>query len=76
MIKAASNTYFNKEFDELTIAESATIASMAQLPSRVNPVKNPRRTMQRRNWILSRMLLLNILMKNNTFRQYLKKLDS
>ena len=57
-IKAASNTYFNKELDELTIAESATIASMAQLPSRVNPVKNPRRTMQRRNWILSRMLLL------------------
>ena len=57
-IKAASNTYFNKELNELTIAESATIASMAQLPSRVNPVKNPRRTMQRRNWILSRMLLL------------------
>ena len=57
-IKAASNTYFNKELYELTIAESATIASMAQLPSRVNPVKNPRRTMQRRNWILSRMLLL------------------
>ena len=58
-IKAASNTYFNKELNELTIAESATIASMAQLPSRVNPVKNPRRTKQRRNWILSRMLLLN-----------------
>ena len=58
-IKAASNTYFNKELSELTLAESATIASMAQLPSRVNPVKNPRRTMQRRNWILSRMLLLN-----------------
>ena len=58
-IKAASNTYFNKELNELTIAESATIAAMAQLPSRVNPVKNPRRTMQRRNWILSRMLLLN-----------------
>ena len=58
-IKAASNTYFNKELNELTIAESATIASMAQLPSRVNPVKNPRRTKQRRNWILSRMLLLD-----------------
>ena len=57
-IKAASNTYFNKELVELTISESATIASMAQLPSRVNPVKNPRRTLQRRNWILSRMLLL------------------
>ena len=58
-IQAASNTYFNKELHELTVAESATIASLAQLPSRVNPVKNPRRTLLRRNWILSRMLLLN-----------------
>ena len=67
-IKAASNTYFNKELDELTIAESATIASMAQLPSRVNPVKNPRRTMQRRNWILSRMLLLKYIDEEQYFQ--------
>jgi len=57
-IEAASNTYFNKGLSELDISESATIAALAQLPSRVNPVKNPRRTLQRRNWILSRMLLL------------------
>jgi len=67
-IKAASNTYFNKELDELTIAESATIASIAQLPSRVNPVKNPRRTMQRRNWILSRMLLLKYIDEEQYFQ--------
>jgi penicillin-binding protein 1A len=67
-IKAASNTYFNKELDELTIAESATIASMAQLPSRVNPVKNPKRTMQRRNWILSRMLLLKYIDEEQYFQ--------
>ena len=57
-IEAASNTYFNKGLSELDVSESATIAALAQLPSRVNPVKNPRRTLQRRNWILSRMLLL------------------
>ena len=57
-IEAASNTYFNKGLSELDISESATIAALAQLPSKVNPVKNPRRTLQRRNWILSRMLLL------------------
>ncbi len=57
-IEAASNTYFNKGLAELDVSESATIAALAQLPSRVNPVKNPRRTLQRRNWILSRMLLL------------------
>ena len=58
-IEAASNTYFDKGLNDLSISESATIAALAQLPSRVNPVKDPRRTLQRRNWILSRMLLLN-----------------
>ena len=57
-IEAAANTYFDKGLEDLTISESATIAALAQLPSRVNPVKDPRRTIQRRNWILSRMLLL------------------
>ena len=57
-IEAAANTYFNKNLNQLDVGESATIAAIAQLPSRVNPVKNLRRTTQRRNWILSRMLLL------------------
>ena len=58
-IQAAANTYFDKSLSELNISESATIAALAQLPSRVNPVKDPRRTLQRRNWILSRMFRLN-----------------
>ena len=62
-IEAASNTYFDKGLEDLTISESATIAALAQLPSRVNPVKDKRRTTQRRNWILSRMLLLNYIDK-------------
>ena len=57
-IEAAANTYFDKNIKELSISESATIAALAQLPSRVNPVKDPRRTKLRRNWILSRMLSL------------------
>ena len=65
-IQAAANTYFDKDLNELNIAESATIAALAQLPSRVNPVKDPRRTLQRRNWILSRMLLLDHI----TFEDY------
>ena len=57
-IEAASNTYFNKGLSDLSISESATIAAIVQLPSRINPIKDKRRTIQRRNWILSRMLLL------------------
>ena len=57
-IEAASNTYFNKGLSDLSISESATIAAIVQLPSRINPIKDKRRTIQRRNWILYRMLLL------------------
>ena len=40
-IEAAANTYFNKNLYDLSISESATIAAIAQLPSRINPVKKP-----------------------------------
>ena len=62
-IEAASNTYFNKSTLDLSLSEAATIAAMAQSPSRVNAIKAPRRTEQRRNWILSRMLKLRMISK-------------
>ena len=58
-IESAADTYFGKSSYELTLSESALIASLAQLPSRVNPIKAPERTKSRRNWILGRMLKLN-----------------
>ena len=60
-IEAATNTYFGKSVSELTVAESALIASLAQLPSRVNPIRNPERTKVRRNWVLYRMKLLDFI---------------
>ena len=67
-IEAASNTYFNKGLNDLSISESATIAAVVQLPSRINPIKDKRRTIQRRNWILSRMLLLKYI-NNDEYRE-------
>jgi penicillin-binding protein 1A len=64
-IEAASNTYFNKSALELSLSEAATIAAMAQSPSRINAIKAPKRTEQRRNWILSRMLKLRMISKND-----------
>jgi penicillin-binding protein 1A len=54
-IEAAANTYFNKSTLDLNLAESAAIAAMAQSPSRVNAIRSPVKTKQRRNWILYRM---------------------
>jgi penicillin-binding protein 1A len=54
-VEAAANKYFSKSINELTLAEAALIASSAQLPSRINPIRSPDRSIVRRNWILGRM---------------------
>ena len=57
-VEAAANKYFSKSISELTLAESALIASSAQLPSRINPIRSPDKSLIRRNWILGRMYKL------------------
>lgn len=56
-IKAGAKRYYNKGLDELTIAEMAMLAGMPKAPSEFNPVVNPSRALERRNWILGRMRL-------------------
>lgn len=56
-IKAAAKRYYNKTLDELTVAEMAMLAGMPKAPSEFNPVVNPKRALERRDWILGRMRL-------------------
>ena len=57
-IAAAAKIYYNKNLNELTIAQMAMIAGLPKAPSKYNPVANPERALERRNWILGRMLQL------------------
>ncbi len=54
-VAAASEIYYAKDLDELTIAEIAMLAGLPKAPSSINPVKNPKRAMERRNFVLKRM---------------------
>jgi len=54
--QAAALTYFAKDATDLTLAEAATIAGLAQAPSRLNPYDNPEGALARRNLVLGRML--------------------
>lgn len=54
-IKTASNTYFNKEPNELSVAEAATLIGLCKNPSLFNPVRYPERCLNRRNVVLSQM---------------------
>ncbi len=54
-IKAAANTYFGKELEELTLPEAALIAGLPQRPNAYNPFVNPDLADQRKNTVLSLM---------------------
>jgi penicillin-binding protein 1A len=63
-IAAAAKIYYDKNLDELSLAQMAMIAGLPKAPSRYNPVANPTRALERRNWILGRMLQLGYIQQN------------
>ncbi len=54
-IAAAALNYFNKSLDELTVEESATLASLPKAPSTLDPRRYPEKNKERRDWVISRM---------------------
>ncbi len=54
-ISAAASLYYNKPLAELSAAEVAMLAGIPKAPSTNNPISNPVRALERRNYILSRM---------------------
>jgi penicillin-binding protein 1A len=60
-VKAAAQVYYGKGLSELSLAQTAMIAGLPKAPSRFNPIINPERAKIRRDWILDRMLELNMI---------------
>lgn len=58
-VAAAAKVYYGKELNELSLSQAAMIAGLPKAPSRYNPIANPRRALQRRNYVLRRMHQLN-----------------
>ena len=54
-IKTASNTYFSKEPQDLSITEAATLVGMCKNPSYFNPRRYTERCQERRNVVLQQM---------------------
>lgn len=57
-IQAAATVYYGRDINDLSLAELAMIAGLPKAPSAYNPLTNPNRALERRNWILGRMLSL------------------
>jgi Membrane carboxypeptidase/penicillin-binding protein len=54
-IKAAAQTFFGKFPKDLTVEESALLVGMINMPTRYNPVRNPDKSLTRRNFVLKQM---------------------
>lgn len=54
-VAAASQAYFNKPLDELTIPEAAFLAALPKAPNNYNPFRYPEAAKARRDWVLDRM---------------------
>ena len=54
-IAAAADFYFKKRIDELTLAESALLAGILNVPGRYSPIRYPDRALRRRAYALRRM---------------------
>ncbi len=58
-IEAAAQVYYGKSIKDLDLAQLAMIAGLPQAPSAANPINNPRRAIDRRNYVLARMRTLD-----------------
>lgn len=68
-IAAAAQIYYGKTLEQLTLAETAMLAGLPKAPSNYNPVTDPDKALQRRNYVLERMLKLGFISRQE-FEQH------
>jgi len=60
-VAAASETFFGRSLDQLSVAQAATLGGIPKAPSRYNPIVNPQAAAGRRSYVLRRMLDLGFI---------------
>jgi penicillin-binding protein 1A len=65
-VGAAAQVYYGKNVNELGLAEFAMLAGIPKAPSANNPLSNPEAALERRDYVLRRMLSLNYI----TYQDY------
>ncbi len=54
-VKAAAKVYFGRELKNLSLSQAALIAGLPQQPTRLEPFKNKKAAIKRRNMVLAKM---------------------
>lgn len=63
-LAAAAQTYYGTELKKLKLYQQAMIAGLPKAPSIYNPIVNTERAIERRNYVLRRMLELQFITQN------------
>ena len=64
-VESASQFYFNKSIQDLTLAECALLAGLPQSPNRLSPLKNPHLARKRQELVLESMVDLGMASQND-----------
>ncbi len=60
-VSAAARVYFGRDLEELELDQIAILAALPKAPSTTNPITSPERAQNRRNYVLRRMLQLDMI---------------
>src|SRR5918993_1536152 len=63
-IASASLTYFDKSVHELNVTEAAYLAALPKAPNNYHPFRQRERAVERRNWVLDRMVEASFIKAN------------
>ncbi|MFW6181868.1 MAG: transglycosylase domain-containing protein, partial [Spirochaetota bacterium] len=69
-IQAASQFYFNKRVEDLTLAESAMLAGLPQSPNRLSPLRNPNLARRRQELVLEQMVASNMVSREEAYDSF------
>lgn len=67
-VAAASESYFNKRLEQLNLGEMAMLAGLVKAPSRYSPISNFSRARERQTYVLTRMVELGLISKDQKER--------
>lgn len=75
-IGAAAQVYYGSDLKDLDLAQIAMLAGLPKAPSTTNPITNPQRALQRREYVLRRMLELELIGKDEYDAASIKPLSA
>jgi len=67
-IKTASRIYFNKEANQLSVPQSALLVGMLKATTSYDPIKNPEKSLARRNVVISQMSKYDYISKQESVK--------